>query len=328
MRIKNGLLDSPWLSPSELEADGLSGIDESWSRIMRSYQPCEGLCINCINGRPGSKWAFRAEGPPAFSINILLEGRMQAAFDDGAVIDARAGSAILMATGEHAAGWDVLDGLSDSAFRMVCIHLPQESMARLTGLRMDDLRRRVFTANGEQTHVDAFLGVMPASSALQRVGCDLLGLGCGYDGTCIARDLFMRAKALEAIACFLYENMTHREVALPVPGDRSRLIEARAMLEASYSDDWKVSSLARAVGINENRLQTGFQAMFGTSVHACLIRIRIDAAITMLRRGASVTDTATAVGFAHLSHFSRMFRSHTGITPKQCAMGLSPRVRP
>ncbi|GLR64513.1 helix-turn-helix transcriptional regulator [Marinospirillum insulare] len=293
---------------------------------MRSFQSCEGLSINCINGRPGNKWEFRAEGPSAFSINILLEGRMQAAIDGGSAIDACSGSVILMATGEHTTGWDVLDGLTDSAFRMVCIHLPQASMTRLTGLSMDDLRRRVFTTSGEQTHVDAFLGVMPASNALQRASCDLLGLGCVYDGTCIARDLFMRAKALETIACFLHENMTRKEVVLPAPGDRSRLIEAHAMLEASYGDDWKVSSLARAVGLNENRLQAGFQAMFNTSVHACLISIRIDAAVTMLRRGASVTDTADAVGFAHLSHFSRMFRSRTGITPKQCAMGLSPRV--
>ena len=135
---------------------------------------------------------------------------------------------------------------------------------------------------------------------------------------------------MEAIACFLSENITRQEAALPVPGDRRRLFEAREMLEASYAQDWKVSSLARAVGLNENRLQTGFQALFGVSVHACLIRIRIDAAVRMLMGGASVTDTAYAVGFSHLSHFSRTFRNHTGVSPKQCAMGVDagPIFRP
>ncbi|MDR1423796.1 MAG: helix-turn-helix domain-containing protein [Azoarcus sp.] len=64
--------------------------------------------------------------------------------------------------------------------------------------------------------------------------------------------------------------------------------------------------------------------MFGSSVHACLTRIRIDVAVSMLLRGVSVTETAAACGFASLSHFSRMFHSHTGISPKQYALGISP----
>lgn len=314
------------LDPRKLGAVGLEGVPESWRRVIQSFQPCEGLCINCMDGRPGSHWDFRAEGPPAFSLNILLEGRMQGAIDDGSVIDAQPGSVILMASGQHTMGWDRLDGVSAKAFRMVCIHLPQASMIGLTGLEMEDLRRRLPATAGEQSHVDAFLGAMPASRTLQRVADDLLDQAGRWTGDCIAADLHMRAKALEAIACFLRENMTQRETILPVPGDRRRLLEAYAILEASCGQDWKVATLGRAVGLNENRLQTGFQALFGSSVYACLIRMRIDAAIVMLRNGASVTDTAYAVGFSHLSHFSRTFRIHTGISPKQCAMGAEAKV--
>ena len=113
---------------------------------------------------------------------------------------------------------------------------------------------------------------------------------------------------------------------LPVPGDRQRLIEARALLEQNYGQEWSLQSLARAVGLNEKRLQQGFQALYGCSVHACLTRIRLNAAVAMLKRGTSVTETAACCGFANLSHFSRMFRGHTGITPKQCALGISPRI--
>ncbi|THF64802.1 helix-turn-helix transcriptional regulator [Pseudothauera nasutitermitis] len=318
----------PALDPSKLEEDGLTGVREDWRHAMHVYQPCEGLHISCINGRPGSKWDFRAEGPPAFSVNILLEGRIQTAFDDGAVLNAQASSAILMASGQHTSGWDVLDGKSDGIFRMVSIHMPQTAMDSLTGLQMDNLRKRVCTIAGDQPHIDAFLGVAPASSSLQRVAYDLLGFGCTYPGPCISRDLYLRAKALEAIACFLRENLAQQEMTLPVPADRPRLIEARALLERTYGEDWSVQSLARVVGLNEKRLQSGFQALFGCSVHACLTRIRIDAAVTLLQRGISVTETASTVGFANLSHFSRVFRSHTGISPKQCALGISPRVQP
>lgn len=313
------------LEPSTLRAAGLEGVHERWRHAINMHQLHEGLCVNCINGRPGSKWSFRAEGPPAFSINILLEGRMQAAFDDGAVLDAQANSTILMATGQHAAGWDVLDDKPEDAFRMVNIHMPQAVMASLTGLQMDDLRRRVYTIAGEQRHIDAFLGVIPASSSLRRLACDLIGFGCIDPGPRVSRNLYLHARALETIACFLRENLAWHEMALPVPADRPRLLEARALLEQSYGEDWSVPSLARAVDLNEKRLQSGFQALFGNSVHACLARIRIDAAATLLLRGVPVTETATACGFASLSHFSRVFRSHTGISPKQYALGISPK---
>uniref|UniRef100_UPI00333E43C9 helix-turn-helix transcriptional regulator n=1 Tax=Castellaniella defragrans TaxID=75697 RepID=UPI00333E43C9 len=314
------------LEPSTLQEYGLEGVPEDWRHAVYMYQPCEGLYISCVSGRPEGKWSFQAKGPAAFSVNILLEGHIQTAFDDGAIVDVSAGSTLLMASGEPASGWDVLDGQTDGAFRLVSIHMPQEAMANLTGLHMDDLRRRARALSGDQPHIDAFLGVVPSSSTLRRVACDLLGLGCNYAGPCLSRDLYLRAKAMEAIACFLQEHLEPAAMPLPVPADRQRLIEARALLEKNYSQEWTVQSLARAVGLNEKRLQQGFQALYGCPVHACLTRIRLNAAVALLKRGTSVTETAACCGFGNLSHFSRMFRGHTGITPKQCALGISPRI--
>ncbi|AWB34179.1 helix-turn-helix transcriptional regulator [Orrella marina] len=314
------------LDPSKLQEDGLDCVPEDWRHAVHMYQPSEGLYISCISGRPGGKWSFQASGPAAFSVNILLEGHMQTAFDDGAVVDVSAGSTILMASGEPTSGWDVLDGQTDGAFRLVSIYMPADAMASLTGLSMDELRRRTRTLSGDRSHIDALLGVVPSSSTLQRVACDLLGFGCSHVGPCLSRDLYLRAKAMEAIACFVQDNLEQADMPLPIPGDRRRLIEARALLEQNYGQEWTVQSLARAVGLNEKRLQQGFQALYGCPVHACLTRIRLNAAVAMLKRGTSVTETAACCGFANLSHFSRMFRGHTGITPKQCALGISPRI--
>lgn len=313
--------DQPVLDPGKLSVDGLGCIHADWRHAVHVYQPCEGLCVNCISGRPGSKWAFRAEGPAAFSVNILLEGRMQTAFDDGAVFDVKAGSTIMMMSGSHARGWNVFDGQTEEAFRMVSVYMPQTAIAGLTGLHMDDVRTYVCTETGDQSHTDAFLGVVPVSSGLRRIACDLLGAESIYPEPDISCDLYLRAKAFEAIACFLRDSFSAPQPVLPVPADRPRLIDARALLAESYDQDWTVPTLARAVGLNEKRLQSGFRALYGCSVHVCLTRIRLDAAIMLLQRGNSVTDTAISCGFASLSHFSRMFRRYSGVSPRKYAMG-------
>lgn len=304
------------LDPSTLQADELDGVPENWRHAVNIQQPGQGLYVACISGRACTPWRFQASGSAAFSINILLEGRMQTAFDNGAVVHASAGSAILMAAGEPASGWNVFE--SQGAFRLVSVHLPADAMLCLTGLDMDALRRRACAMPGEQSHIDAFLGATPSSSTLQRVASDLLCLDAA--APCLSRNLYLRAKAMEAIACFVQDNLEPADMPLPVPGDRRRLMEARTLLEQHYGQPWTVPALARAVGLNEKRLQQGFQALYGCPVHACLTRIRLNAAVAMLQRGISVTETAACCGFANLSHFSRIFRSHTGITPKQCAL--------
>lgn len=311
------LSGQPALDPGRLREEKMSAIQQDWQHAVQSDQPCEGLSISQINGRPRSPWAFQAEGPPAFSLSILLAGRMQAAFDDGSVLDARAGTAIIMATGQYTTGWDVLDGRADGTFRMVSIHMPGDGMLSLTGIGPDDLRNRIASVKGHQSHIDAFLGGVPASNALQRVASELLGLESAYPEPGFCRDLYLRGKTLEMMACFLHENVTQPRTRLPVPADRALLLEARALLEKEYGQAWTVQSLSRRVGLNEKRLQSGFHALFGASVHACLIRIRLDAAVTLLQRGVNVTDTAAQCGFGSLSHFSRSFREYTGVSPKK-----------
>lgn len=309
------------LEPCKLQEKQLEGVHAHWKHAVNIYRPCDGLSINCINGKPGCKWEFQAEGPPAFSLNILLEGRMRAGFDDGAELYAKSGSATLMLTGQYAAGWDIFEENEEKVFQMVSIHIPQADMVKLTGIQEDYLRDRLSVIEGNQSHIDAFLGVMPASSTLQRVAFDILSLECNYPGPCGVRDLYLRGKALEAIACFLHENQTQQQIQLPVPADRARLKDARALLEKAYDRNWTVQALAHAVGLNEKRLQSGFQALYGCSVHTCLTRIRLDAAVTLLKRGVSVTETAASCGFGNLSHFSRIFRNYVGMSPKRYALG-------
>lgn len=75
--------------------------------------------------------------------------------------------------------------------------------------------------------------------------------------------------------------------------------------------------------MNERKLKHGFRMLVGSTVHAYLLRVRMDAAATLLKSGHTVTETAFAVGFESLSHFSRAFSQTTGVTPSKFAKQYS-----
>jgi len=58
--------------------------------------------------------------------------------------------------------------------------------------------------------------------------------------------------------------------------------------------------------------------MTGMTYQSYLNRVRIEQAKKLLNDDAlSITDTGSAVGYSDLTHFERIFKKLTGITPSQ-----------
>ncbi|WP_437610137.1 helix-turn-helix transcriptional regulator [Erwinia sp. V71] len=308
--------------PANITENAMQGVPESWARIMRFDQPLEGVNICCMSGQPDTSWSFQAEGGPSLSMSILLEGCIESAIDHGDVFMLNAGSVILSATAQHLSGSNILSPAPD--FRMVNINLTPAALGRMTGLSMDDVLKYMRSTTGGMPHVDACVAHLPLFSALQRLAAEMSQ--CHYLDS-KARNVFLCAKVSEALAAVLDQCSRERGNASTlraVPSDRLRLLQARAMLEDRHQEPWSVQSLAQAVGLNEKRLQAGFNALYGSTVHESLTRIRLDVALAMLSSGASVTDTAQAVGFANVSHFSKVFRNTIGVSPRRWVHGHPP----
>lgn len=299
-----------------------SDVPTEWAGMLRHVQLDDGFSIGCMQGRACSDWEVRAKSPAMFCIAVMLDGQLRTALDGGATLDFRPGMVSLMSTGRTVAGWNRFTG--HSGFRMLDIRLTPDALSRLTGQAVMPLRGRLLH-DCSLPGLDAFMGCAPASAGLMQIASDVLA--CRLK-TGTARHLYLRAKALEALALVL-DGLSpgHYAKPLPVPADRQRLLEARALLENGYGQDWTVQALSRAVGLNVKRLQAGLQALFGLPIHAQLTQIRMDAAADLLAKGASVTETAYAVGFSSLSHFSRVFRNAKGSAPKQWAMRSEPGKR-
>ncbi len=300
----------------------MASFPENWVRITRVDHPREGVNICCMNGRPDSALEFQVESGPSLSMSILMRGCIEAGFDNGDQFRIDAGCVSLLISGEQTSGWDRLTPELD--FQLVNIHLTQEALYSMTGLSINDVLKYMKSILYRLSHIHTSVAIMPIFSGLHRLTAEISQ--CSYLDS-KARNIFLCAKVSEAIAAVL--DKFSREHGTPstlcaVPSDRLRLLQARAMLETRYQEAWSVQSLSQAVGLNEKRLQAGFNALYGATVHESLTRIRLDRGLAMLASGTSVTETAQTVGFSNVSHFSKVFRSKFGISPKRWTHGHSP----
>lgn len=95
------------------------------------------------------------------------------------------------------------------------------------------------------------------------------------------------------------------------PLERDKIMQAQSLLTGAMDDPPKLTELARSVRLTPNRLSRGFKAVYGTTPFACLRRVRLERAHELLSsRQMNVTETAMAVGYDSLSHFSKAFYNH------------------
>lgn len=105
----------------------------------------------------------------------------------------------------------------------------------------------------------------------------------------------------------------------PVQTDGIRYVwAAKDMLLDNLADPPSLHELARRVGSNKTTLNQGFRQVFGTSAFEFLRIQRLERARELLEnKRMNVTQTALEVGYEHPKNFTRAFKSHFGINPKE-----------
>jgi len=88
-------------------------------------------------------------------------------------------------------------------------------------------------------------------------------------------------------------------------------------LHENYAENITIPDLMQKFYIGRTKLSADFRAYTGTTISNYITRLRVEHAKEILLSGASVKQTALAVGFEYESHFISKFRSITGITPLQ-----------
>jgi AraC-like DNA-binding protein len=92
---------------------------------------------------------------------------------------------------------------------------------------------------------------------------------------------------------------------------------ARRLLDERYAEPWTVPALARDVGLSTAHLAELFAREVGVPPYRYLVERRVERAAELLgSTDLPITAIAHELGFASSSHFSRVFRELSRVTPR------------
>jgi AraC-like DNA-binding protein len=100
--------------------------------------------------------------------------------------------------------------------------------------------------------------------------------------------------------------------------DIDKLYVIRTAVIADLGQPPQLAALAKMAGMSETKMKQLFKQIFGDTIYNYYQNERMQEAGFLLKHaGYSVSETGYRLGFSNLSHFSRLFEKHYGITPKK-----------
>ena len=102
-----------------------------------------------------------------------------------------------------------------------------------------------------------------------------------------------------------------------VKGSKHRMHAARDFLGDQLDRKVTLDELAEVAGLSKYHIAREFTREFGLPPHTLHLRLRLNHAQTLLRRGEPPAEVAQATGFADQAHLSNRFQQIYGLTPRQ-----------
>lgn len=250
-------------------------------------------------------------------IRLGLSGDMKMSLESGEPVDIGAPSAMMIVQpkGTEFRG----TSLPLQSFRQVNLILPRGTLTEDWGFDLATLPEllRVLEA-GEARQVQ--YTCIPLTPALANIGTDILE--CGFTGPLL--DQYLESKVRETL-CLLIAALQQPQSSADTAEslrltqqDRQHLAKARQIIDGSFSSPPGLTTLARRVGLNRNKLCAGFQAEYGQTIHEYARELRLQKALQMLREGGvSITEVALEVGYEHSSSLTTAVKKRFGVSPRQ-----------
>ena len=112
------------------------------------------------------------------------------------------------------------------------------------------------------------------------------------------------------------------KAAIQIPQASRQVID---YIEAhAYDSEICLDSVATACDISTKQVSRIARNVVGMCFKEYVSHLRMRKAMNLLKSGLSSTDTSRQVGYSDISHFTKVFRGHTGITPGQYRAQYGP----
>jgi AraC-like DNA-binding protein len=131
---------------------------------------------------------------------------------------------------------------------------------------------------------------------------------------------FLRVKAEELICRLLIELEKRDEKHLVALNNRDiqALYKIKEQMLEHLGTPPVIKELAVSANMSPTKLKRLFRQIFGNSIFNYYQAFRMkEAAILLKEKKMSVSDAGNQLGFTNLSHFSKVFKDHMGMKPKQ-----------
>ena len=157
--------------------------------------------------------------------------------------------------------------------------------------------------------------VLSRSTALR--GGLVLHLAARLHGEFGLRDEVSRL-AIESLALGVLAEASRRVAREQRENSPAWLPEARAFVDAHFAERLALATVAAIVGVHPVHLARTFRRTYNTTFAAYVRATRVEfARRQLIATRAPLSDIAMAAGFCDQSHFSRLFKLHTGLSPQE-----------
>ena len=279
-----------------------------------------GIQLNFYNFTPGKpSGKFDRHGAQAtFELDFILEGQWY-----------------LEIVGSDERPWGMVNKASNSYLHFICpgmmgaelrgevlsgdnlkgilVSIDAKVMSDMAGRFLPPLPDFISTALPD--HPPAVVGGSPIIPAIRMVIQQILvpPVGRSISG------LYLEGKIIELIALKLsqcHEQQAGRKEPGLSAKDLRHIQRARKILVADILNPPSIPELARKVGINEQKLKSGFRRVYGDTVYRTLRATRMEKARNYFDQAEdNILQVANQVGYANPSHFAAAFRDCFGMTP-------------
>ena len=211
--------------------------------------------------------------------------------------------------------------------------VPAQSNVTLRGVEQLKLARLCFDADRllpSQSVREALGGLDTALVGFERGEHALLGLSPRHAGAVndalgrieaelseprLGHELLLSAQLLELIVVLA---RVERTAGGDPQRHRPRLERTLSLIHERYGEQLSLATLARHAGMSISRFSCVFREALGSSPLEYVATTRMREARRLLRTpGQSIAEVAYGVGFQDSNYFSRAFRQHHGMSPRE-----------